>query len=584
MTMSLTLVAVSLDDQPLTQPITAVFDARGGTIGRADHNTMSLPDPQRHVSRLQAEIVVTGHGFFIRNVGAANPILVGSRSLGQGEMSLLAHDDVVRIGGYLLKARVGNDEATRPPQALERTRPTTTGTPPPAPRAAAPVPPPLRVEPAFETLAPVPLPPPPPPPPPLQAPAPARAPAADPFADLLGSAPAAAAGGNPFADLLGPAPAAAPATFAPPPAADPFADLMPPVQGVAPRSAAVAPPPPPVARLPDDFDPFAPPRPATAAPPAAPVDPFADLMGAAPPPSIDAAFGLSPAAGGSADPLADFLSPAAPSPAGEPALSADPLAMFGAPSAPVPQTQQVDRLPAINAAFTPPRPTPRELPPPAVLPPAAPPPAAAAMSGDDAMWRAFCEGAGISPALPATLPPAVLQQQMRNLGRVMRSAVAGTLQLIAVRASTKHELRAGVTVIQQRSNNPLKFTPDAATALEQLIQPPLRGFLDGPAAMDDAMADLVGHSIGTVAGLRAAVEGMLDRFAPEALERKLVGGGVLDTLLPMARKARLWELYLQHHQGIREEAQEDFHTLFGKAFLAAYEQQVERLKREAANR
>jgi len=37
-------------------------------------------------------------------------------------------------------------------------------------------------------------------------------------------------------------------------------------------------------------------------------------------------------------------------------------------------------------------------------------------------------------------------------------------------------------------------------------------------------------------------------------------------------------------EAIRAEAQEDFHTLFGKAFLAAYEQQVERLRREAGNR
>jgi FHA domain-containing protein len=219
------------------------------------------------------------------------------------------------------------------------------------------------------------------------------------------------------------------------------------------------------------------------------------------------------------------------------------------------------------------------------VPVAAPPaPAATGAVPDEALWRAFCEGAGLSPALPPTLSAAALENTMRDIGRILRSAVAGTLQLIAVRASTKHELRAGVTVIQQRQNNPLKFTPDAVTALEQLIQPPLRGFLDGPAAMDDAMTDLVGHSIGTVAGLRAAVEGMLGRFAPEALERKLVGGSVIDSVLPMARKAKLWELYLQHHEAIREEAQEDFHTLFGKAFLAAYEQQVERLKREAGKR
>ena len=55
---------------------------------------------------------------------------------------------------------------------------------------------------------------------------------------------------------------------------------------------------------------------------------------------------------------------------------------------------------------------------------------------------------------------------------------------------------------------------------------------------------------------------------------------MLDSVLPMNRKAKLWELYLQHYESIRDEAQEDFHTLFGRAFLAAYEQQLERLRRE----
>ena len=192
----------------------------------------------------------------------------------------------------------------------------------------------------------------------------------------------------------------------------------------------------------------------------------------------------------------------------------------------------------------------------------------------DAAWQAFCAGAGIDLPVPA----GSAAQRMEALGRIMRSAIEGTLQLMAVRASTKHELRAMVTVIQPRSNNPLKFSPDAKSAIEQLLQPPARGFLDGPAAMDDAMHDLVGHSIGTVAGMRAAIGGMLDRFAPEALESKLVGGSLLDSVLPMNRKARLWELYLQQYQSIRDEAQDDFHTLFGKAFLAAYEQQIERLK------
>jgi FHA domain-containing protein len=128
----------------------------------------------------------------------------------------------------------------------------------------------------------------------------------------------------------------------------------------------------------------------------------------------------------------------------------------------------------------------------------------------------------------------------------------------------------------------MKFSPDARSALEQLLEPPMRGFLPGPAAMNDAMNDLVGHSIGTMAGTRAALEGVLDRFAPNQLESKLVGKTLLDNFLPMNRKAKLWELYLQHFESIRGEAQEDFQTLFGKAFVAAYEQQLERLQRAKA--
>jgi FHA domain-containing protein len=174
--------------------------------------------------------------------------------------------------------------------------------------------------------------------------------------------------------------------------------------------------------------------------------------------------------------------------------------------------------------------------------------------------------------------PAQAAARLHQVGLVLRAAVDGTRELMAVRASTKYEMRAAVTQIMAKSNNPLKFAPDTRTGVEQLVQPATRGFLEGPAAMDDAMRDLVGHSIGTVAGMRAAIEGMLDRFDPATLEKTLGAGSMLDNLVPASRKARLWELYLQRFRGIKEEAQEDFHALFGKAFVAAYEQQVARLK------
>jgi FHA domain-containing protein len=381
---------------------------------------------------------------------------------------------------------------------------------------------------------------------------------------------------------------------------------MPPAAGLQASSKALTPQVPAAAakRLPDDFDPFAslPGVPVVVgmdAPVAAPAprgagNYFDDLIPMAPGAvSIDALFDLQAS---HADPLADFMSLATPSPAApaDTGLSTDPLqALFGDAGPPASPPAQPDHLPALNAAFSPPRvavlapaaalgtaassatpsATSSATAPPRTLPVAAPSDTRLAGSA----WAALCVGAGVTLPQPAEMSDA----QWQLVGRLLHSAVEGTVRLMAVRASTKHELRAEVTVIQARDNNPLKFSPDARTALEYLLQAPTRGFLDGPAAMDDAMHDLVGHAIGTVAGMRAAIDGMLSRFAPQALESKLTSKSVLDSLLPAQRKARLWDLYVQHHHSIRSEAQEDFHSLFGKAFLAAYEQQIEQLKRGA---
>jgi len=62
------------------------------------------------------------------------------------------------------------------------------------------------------------------------------------------------------------------------------------------------------------------------------------------------------------------------------------------------------------------------------------------------------------------------------------------------------------------------------------------------------------------------------------LEQRLVRGSLLDALLPMNRKARLWELYLEQQRVIRQEAEEGFDEAFTRAFAEAYEREVGRLK------
>ena len=582
--MTLTLRAVSLNDQPLTQPITAHFDAQGGTIGRADQSTLALPDPERHISRRQADIVAAADGYRIKNVGSANPILVRGQALGQGESALLSHRDSVRIGGYLLEV---TDDAADAVRASTITQ----GRAAVDARSAA-----------------------------AQAPRTGGG-AAQPQAGGLGDLGAPLSSSNPFADLMGdptPAPSFAPSPVPAPPArapiaslaapiaapvappvalpalprtADPFADLFgtaPPAASGVPASSAAwgAPPPAMAARLPDDFDPFAaPPPPRAERQPsnASPAGAFDDLIPSAAPASIDDLFGLP---NGQGDPLAGFMADATPPRApgesglgsiGGVSLSTDPMALFGTPSPPAPDSRpaMADHVPEMRGAFRPPGIVAPAPPAPASPPPVqrAPPVAEAASADAQALWAAFSEAAGLRLQPPQGLNP----ELMRVIGSLLRTSIEGTLQLMSVRAATRVELRAQVTMIQARNNNPLKFSPDAQSALEQMLQPPMRGFLSGPAAMTESMNDLVGHSIGTMAGTRAALEGVLDRFAPKELEDKLAGKSVLDSVLPMARRARLWELYLQHFEAIRNEAQEDFQNLFGKAFLAAYEQQLDRL-------
>ena len=353
--MTLTLRAVSLNDHPLTQPITAQFSAAGGSVGRGDHNTLALPDPERHISRQQAEISANQSGYQIRNVGSANPITVRGQALARGESMPIEHSDQIRIGGYLLEVVQVPVSATLADATLVRGR----------------------------------------------------------------------------------------------------------------------------------------------------------------------------------DALSDFMAGPAPAP------------------------RSVDARAAAAIAA------------PAALAPAGP------WHGEShELWAALCDGAAVPlPALRGIDP-----EVMRAVGGVLRAAVAGTLQLMAVRAGAKHELRAPVTVIQARQNNPLKLSPDARAAIEQLLQAPQRGFLDAPAAMTDAMHDLVGHTLATMAGTRAALDGVLDQFAPPRLQAQLRPPSVLDSVLPMQRKARLWALYVQQFEALHDTAQDDFEALFGRAFRVAYKAQIERLR------
>ena len=516
-TPSLTLSAESLNGAPLAgDALTAQFDTRGGTVGRADTNQLVLPDPERTVSRVHAQIAWR-EGYVLIDRGS-NPVTVNGHSLDPGEEARLSDGDAIQVGGYVLRVSLGDGAQTTLLPARE-----------PAPTQEIPTD-------IFADLD-------------VRS---AESVEADPFADLLGADATGSANGPTAMSPLAGGEEGSTAPIIPETGLgmdggssnldemfglqaagqgqDPFADL--------PDTAAAEDPlagllggsgPPPAATIPDDVfeidTPFVPPR---------------EVV--------------------SIETVPVEAEPVSPEPLPTPALAAT----VAPPSIPV-------QAPVSNPPSTPPSA--------AVAPPfpAAVTPSAPASAGDTDLDAALRRGLGVPDdlALPA-LTPALAQA----IGVLLRESTQGTLDLLLARAATKREVRAESTMIIAKNNNPLKFSPTVEVALQHLLAPtPARGFMAPTEAMRDAYDDLRAHQFGFMAGMRAALEGLLGRFDPAVLEQRLAAKTVLDKL-PMARRARLWDLFAQLYDEISREAADNFHQAFGKAFLQAYQEQIDSLDKQ----
>ncbi len=190
------------------------------------------------------------------------------------------------------------------------------------------------------------------------------------------------------------------------------------------------------------------------------------------------------------------------------------------------------------------------------------------------LWAAFEEGAKMQLELPHGLRP----EMMRTIGAVVRGAVAALRKQLGLRMLVRRESDGDMGAIRSKNNNPLKFALDDVRALTALIKPPLPTFLPGPAAVDEVSGELEAHMRATMFAMRAAAQQLLARVEPAALEKRLASGGMFDSLMPARRKAALWDSFVEQ---IREIAggQGGFDESFNRAFLAAYDHEMARLRR-----
>jgi FHA domain-containing protein len=626
--------------KPVASGPSALLAAPGGTIGRSPDNHLVLPDEQRQISRLQATVRFDEDGAAVlRNMSAVLPISVNGQTLVHEQEARVADGDRVAIGSYVLEAasalRAAPAVVAAPPpppppppspsvpapqpfaQApvssapIDALLPASSGSdvfsdlfgegalpigdtqptvamPPPMPRAPVQPPPP---SPAVQVHAPVP----PPPPTPAQAapkaaPAPSQIPSAEDWDAILANAPRRIdTTPAPMPDPMAHEPFELPSQARRNPI-DPLAEMNPQAtqdmsdialrRGVDPLSFFAA----------DDsaHSPLSDPR------PTALTQHDAGLPGDVHP-ALDLLQNNKPAVPGyshsnhAREVTAQFRPPlpVAPVPAPPP------------PAAPAPAP--VVAVEKVEEPAPPPPPPPPPVPPPP--PPAAPPPVVAApatpaaavspppeattappsqpvapvtASSSDALFKAFLEGAGV-PEIAGQQPLDI--EAMQRLGRIMRAFTDGTIELLSSRAMLKREVRAEITMIVDEENNPFKILPNGRAVLMQMFGARMPGFLPPEAAVHDALGDLQSHQLGMVAGMRAALLTLLQRFDPAALSRDTPhDGGIGEKLLPGGREARLWRQLQALHAETTSAVEDDFQAVFGRAFQQAYDKEMERLK------
>jgi type VI secretion system protein len=205
--------------------------------------------------------------------------------------------------------------------------------------------------------------------------------------------------------------------------------------------------------------------------------------------------------------------------------------------------------------------------------PAAPPPSAAAEPTADGarLLAAFLEAAGVRD-----LQVADPERTLRAAGEVFRAMVEGLLQVLMSRAEIKNALRVERTILRAGDNNPLKFAAGAEDAIAALLLPKKPGYKARLEATHEAFDDIKAHEMAVMAGVQTALLGLLKRFEPAALESRLQRG-MIDSVLPVARKARFWETFCATYRDIAREAQDDFNAVFGHEFARAYDAQSQKL-------
>lgn len=170
-------------------------------------------------------------------------------------------------------------------------------------------------------------------------------------------------------------------------------------------------------------------------------------------------------------------------------------------------------------------------------------------------------------------------ETLEQMGRLLAQMVDAMMVLLQSRTELKNAIRSDVTTLSRSNNNPLKFSFDASDALTKMLSNRNDGYLEPERAIEQAVEDLKLHQLAMLEGMKSAVRAVLMQFNPDSLARSLEKTGGISANIPITREAKLWELFCEQYEAIREEAMNDFTEVYGREFRKAYEARIRKTGR-----
>lgn len=172
--------------------------------------------------------------------------------------------------------------------------------------------------------------------------------------------------------------------------------------------------------------------------------------------------------------------------------------------------------------------------------------------------------------------------ELETMGRVVRIALLGLLQAAHAAASARHEVRSGDrTMAEGRELNPLRMDTSPETKLYYLLggQAAAAGFMPPERAVAQVATELTAHEQAMSDAVREAATRILGEFEPEALKKRLLGGGPR-----IFGSARAWDAFARDYARHAGSEAEWAQALLDRYFARAYANALVRAKRNTPGR